>query len=325
MDGLDIDDDSETEMSLSKAQQIIRDQADRIRELEVMEDDYRRLQREYDRLKSDIATTQQNQGPYQSDKMLQELRTAKDALRENDRRLQYLEEANNRFVFQMRNLHVQISGKDNEIHELNQEINFIKRKIDKPIEILINEIKQKDLIIEGYKKRQRQNRSTAIRIDDTDNERLSASSFGSMQNSYIVSQQCQWCPGRQRFVRPNRVNVQDETDIINEWNRIVQLFSDQNDPSLIVRLKQYILVNISRLAMLAKDVDVADEGVFSNSCHLCGKRFTCLHRHRVCSYCGFYFCHQCAPHTLPLGSKNEDKPICALCEAMYRLVYKKDE
>ena len=52
-------------MSLSKAQQIIRDQADRIRELEVMEDDYRRLQREYDRLKSDIATTQQNQGPYQ--------------------------------------------------------------------------------------------------------------------------------------------------------------------------------------------------------------------------------------------------------------------
>ena len=75
MDGLDIDDDSETvgsvncvllyEMSLSKAQQIIRDQADRIRELEVMEDDYRRLQREYDRLKSDIATTQQNQGPYQ--------------------------------------------------------------------------------------------------------------------------------------------------------------------------------------------------------------------------------------------------------------------
>ena len=67
--------------------------------------------------------------------MLQELRTAKDALRENDRRLQYLEEANNRFVFQMWNLHVQISGKDNEIHELNQEINFIKRKIDKPIEI----------------------------------------------------------------------------------------------------------------------------------------------------------------------------------------------
>ena len=67
--------------------------------------------------------------------MLQELRTAKDALRENDRRLQYLEEANNRFVFQMRNLHVQISGKDNEIHELNQEMNFIKRKIDKPIEI----------------------------------------------------------------------------------------------------------------------------------------------------------------------------------------------
>lgn len=132
-------------MSLSKAQQIIRDQADRIRELEAMEDDYHRLQREYDRLKSDVAATQQNQGPYQvtclnpcegkSDKVFQELRTAKEALREKDRRLQYLEEANNRFVFRMRNLQVEISGKDNEIHELNQEINFIKRKIDKPTEI----------------------------------------------------------------------------------------------------------------------------------------------------------------------------------------------
>ena len=68
-------------------------------------------------------------------------------------------------------------------------------------------------------------------------------------------------------------------------------------------------MNITRLAMLAKDMDATDEGVFSNSCHLCGKRFTCLHRHRVCSYCGYYFCHQCAPHTLPLGSKNEDKPV----------------
>ena len=52
-------------MSLAKAQQIIRDQADRIRELEAMEDDYHRLQREYDRLKSDVAATQQTQGPYQ--------------------------------------------------------------------------------------------------------------------------------------------------------------------------------------------------------------------------------------------------------------------
>lgn len=58
--------------------------------------------------------------------------------------------------------------------------------------IVINEIKQKDLIIEGYKKRQRQNRSTAIRIDDTDNERLSASSFGSMQNSYVHLDDTKW-------------------------------------------------------------------------------------------------------------------------------------
>ena len=72
--------------------------------------------------------------------MFQELRTAKEALREKDRRLQYLEEANNRFVFRMRNLQVEISGKDNEIHELNQEINFIKRKIDKPIEICMGSL-----------------------------------------------------------------------------------------------------------------------------------------------------------------------------------------
>ena len=51
--------------------------------------------------------------------------------------------------------------------------------------VVINEIKQKDLIIEGYKKKQRQTRSTAIPIDETDGERLSASSFGSMQSSYV--------------------------------------------------------------------------------------------------------------------------------------------
>lgn len=35
----------------------------------------------------------------------------------------------------MRNLQVEISGKDNSITELNQEINFIKSKLDKPREI----------------------------------------------------------------------------------------------------------------------------------------------------------------------------------------------
>lgn len=53
---------------------------------------------------------------------------------------------------------------------------------------MINEIKQKDLIIEGYKKKQRQNRSMAIPVEDTDGERLSASSFGSMQSSYVRSE-----------------------------------------------------------------------------------------------------------------------------------------
>ena len=66
---------------------------------------------------------------------MQELRAAKEAIREKDRRLQYLEEANNRLVFRMRNLQVEISGKDNSITELNQEINFIKSKRDKPREI----------------------------------------------------------------------------------------------------------------------------------------------------------------------------------------------
>ena len=66
---------------------------------------------------------------------MQELRAAKEAIREKDRRLQYLEEANNRLVFRMRNLQVEISGKDNSITELNQEINFIKSKLDKPREI----------------------------------------------------------------------------------------------------------------------------------------------------------------------------------------------
>ena len=67
--------------------------------------------------------------------MLQELRAAKEALREKDRRLQFLEEANNRVVFRMRNLQVEISGKDNTIAELNQEINFLKRKLSEPTEI----------------------------------------------------------------------------------------------------------------------------------------------------------------------------------------------
>ena len=66
---------------------------------------------------------------------MQELRAAKEAIREKDRRLQYLEEANNRLGFRMRNLQVEISGKDNSITELNQEINFIKSKLDKPREI----------------------------------------------------------------------------------------------------------------------------------------------------------------------------------------------
>ena len=72
------------------------------------------------------------------DTTAQELRKAKDALNEKERRLQFLEEANNRRIFRMRNLQVEIGSKDQEIKELNQEINYVKRKLDKPTEICIS-------------------------------------------------------------------------------------------------------------------------------------------------------------------------------------------
>lgn len=72
------------------------------------------------------------------DTTAQELRKAKDALNEKERRLQFLEEANNRLIFRMRNLQVEIGSKDQEIKELNQEINYVKRKLDKPTEICIS-------------------------------------------------------------------------------------------------------------------------------------------------------------------------------------------
>lgn len=93
----------------------------------------------------------------------------------------------------MRNLRVEIQGKEKTISELNQEINFMKRKLDKPTEIrcgwivewllVVNEIKQKDLIIESLKRRQQQNRSVSIPIDG-DGERLSQSSLGSYMQSF---------------------------------------------------------------------------------------------------------------------------------------------
>ena len=72
------------------------------------------------------------------DTTAQELRKAKDALNEKERRLQFLEEANNRLIFRMRNLQVEIGSKDQEIKELNQEINYVKRNLDKPTEICIS-------------------------------------------------------------------------------------------------------------------------------------------------------------------------------------------
>ena len=94
----------------------------------------------------------------------------------------------------MRNLQVEIQGKEKTIHELNQEINYVKRKLDKPTEIrrnlresvnlVVNEIKHKDLLIETLKRRQQQYRSDSIPIDP-DGERGSFSQAGSYFASYI--------------------------------------------------------------------------------------------------------------------------------------------
>ena len=50
-------------MSLSRAQEIIREQTDRIRQLEDVEEAYHRLQKEFDRLKSDLTSQQQQENP----------------------------------------------------------------------------------------------------------------------------------------------------------------------------------------------------------------------------------------------------------------------
>lgn len=46
-------------MSLSKAQQVIREQNDRISYLEDIEERYHRLQRDYDRIKGDASLSKQ--------------------------------------------------------------------------------------------------------------------------------------------------------------------------------------------------------------------------------------------------------------------------
>lgn len=54
-------------MSITKAQEKIKEQAQRIRELEAIEEDYMRLQRENERMKAEIALLRQSQGPHQVD------------------------------------------------------------------------------------------------------------------------------------------------------------------------------------------------------------------------------------------------------------------
>lgn len=114
-----------------------------------------------------------------------EVRKLKEALAEKEHRLQYSEEVNNRLVFRMRSHQTEMSAKENEIKELKQEINFLKSKTSKPVEIcigssfvsflVVSEIKQKDMVIQSYKKRMREDRSSSIPIRDIEPERLSFS------------------------------------------------------------------------------------------------------------------------------------------------------
>lgn len=114
-----------------------------------------------------------------------EVRKLKEALAEKEHRLQYSEEVNNRLVFRMRSHQTEMSGKENEIKELKQEISFLKRNTSKPIEIcirssfvlfvVVSEIKQKDMVIESYKRKMREDRTSSIRISDIEPERFSFS------------------------------------------------------------------------------------------------------------------------------------------------------
>ena len=54
-------------MSITKAQEKMKEQAQRIRELEAIEEDHMRLQRDNERLKAEIALLRQSQGPHQVD------------------------------------------------------------------------------------------------------------------------------------------------------------------------------------------------------------------------------------------------------------------
>lgn len=126
---------------MSRAQEKIKEQARRIRELEAMEEDYTRLRHDYERLKAELALTQQSQGPHQvlstlcyihpqNEVLLQELRRATETIREKDRRIQIIEEANNRVLFRNRTLQAEISVKNNQIDDLSKEITYIKSKLD---------------------------------------------------------------------------------------------------------------------------------------------------------------------------------------------------
>ena len=50
---------------------------------------------------------------------------------------------------------------------------------------VVNEIKQKDVMIDTLKKRLRQGRSISIPVGEVDSDRMSLSSYGSVPRSYV--------------------------------------------------------------------------------------------------------------------------------------------
>ena len=135
------------------------------------------------------------------------------------------------------------------------------------------------------------------------------------------------------MVRQNRASVQDETEIINEWNKVLQIFYEA-DANTIRHLRvgiralsdpqQYVILSISRLAMLEQTGYEDEEGIYRDSCYLCSEKFDCFHKACVCYFCRFMFCKRCAPRKLVLGANNKSKRVCVLCEHMYKFVNMKD-
>lgn len=100
--------------------------------------------------------------------------------------------------------------------------------------------------------------------------------------------------------------------------------SPRNDLSLSCNSQQYVILSISRLAMLEQTGYDDEEGIYRDCCYLCSEKFDCFHKACVCYFCRFMFCKRCAPRKLVLGANNKSQRVCVLCEHMYKFVNMKD-